>query len=468
MGHHELPPRPQDSVTTDYLSANSFPPPSPPTEQPPMYRFGADSYRPDRGPQSRYREQNDFSFQQNSGHTTQFPAEAHSSSSVPYRGRFGRQDTGPHYKRSQQNAYRASRGDRQENGGNRYGRGRGRGFPATAERPLLRSKRDSTPEQMTGMTLEQSHPRRFNVPEDNEDSEEQENEEPERDKITEPPETKDPAILTSNTIDVQVLEEISEPAHKKRITEVRTNGCAPVGSAPQWSNPDPYTVLPPPDESQKKRKDVVKLIRKARIAAEQDVAPSNALTANDDFISLNFENEADDVDDGSDDAELDESKGVPSAPSGPRQFSHLSALHGSSPITAPEATGAVVSAASLGPPPGIGAMAQANSTKQADDVWPPPNTEAALGIRKRTCDDQIKAEARQQPKRKKGGKGPRSDGSVIEEWQGNDTPSDTPWCETNYARVENIGYGFVRSWRESLLALADVALQVTSRDLRLL
>lgn len=34
---------------------------------------------------------------------------------------------------------------------------------------------------------------------------------------------------------------------------------------PRWSNPDPYTALPPVDESNRKHKDVVKLIRKARV-----------------------------------------------------------------------------------------------------------------------------------------------------------------------------------------------------------
>lgn len=440
MGHHELPPRPQDSVTTNYLSAHNLPPPPPPAEQPLMYHFGGDSYRPDREPQSRYREQNDFSFRQNSGHTTHFPeAEAHNSSSIWYTGRFGRQDTGPHHKRSQQDTYRDSRGYRHENGGNRYGRGRGRGFPATAERPLLRSKRGSTPEQMTGMTLEQSRHRRFIVPEDAEDSDEQGLEGSEPDEIAEPPESNAPAILGSDTANDQAPEDANEPAHKKRIRETTTDDCGPLVSAPKWSNPDPYTVLPPPDESQKKRKDVVKLIRKARNATEQDVAPSNALTANDDFISLNFENEANVLDDASDNAEAEEGNGVPGAPSGPRQFSHLNALHGPSPIIAPGATGVVVSAAPLGP------TAQGNSTKAADDVWPPPNTEAALGNRKRTRDDQIKAEAPPQPKKRKGGNGLGPDGSVVQEWKGNDTPSDTPWCVTNYARVEKIGYGFVRS-----------------------
>lgn len=54
---------------------------------------------------------------------------------------------------------------------------------------------------------------------------------------------------------------------------------------PKWSNPDPYTALPPPDETTGKKLDVVKLIRKARLAA---VAPKqeDAVAENHDFISL--------------------------------------------------------------------------------------------------------------------------------------------------------------------------------------
>lgn len=436
MGHHELPPRPQNSVTINHRAANDIPPPPPPAERPSMYHFGGDSYRPDREPQSRYREENEFSFRQNSGHTTQFPTGASA-------GRFDRQDTGPDYKRSQHNAYRGARGNRHDNGSNRYGRGRGRGFPATAERPLLRSKRGSTPEQMSGMTLEQSRHRRFMVSEDISDSEEQEMEESEPEDTTQPSDTNGLVKSTSATTNGQGPEDASEPAHKKRIREQTGDDCAPFTSLHKWSNPDPYTVLPPPDQTQKKRKDVVKLIRKARMATEQDAAPSNALAANDDFISLNFGSEANDVEEARDDAEVEENKGVPGAPTGPRQFSHLNALHGPSPITAPGAFGAVVSAASLGPPPGIRSTAQENGYQPVDDIWPPPDTEAALGSRKRTRDDQIKAEAPPKPKKKKGGQGPEPDGSVVQEWKGNETPSDTPWCVTNYARVENIGYGFV-------------------------
>lgn len=50
-----------------------------------------------------------------------------------------------------------------------------------------------------------------------------------------------------------------------------------------WSNPDPYTSLPPPPDSNDKRVDVVKLIRKARNEA---VGQSSTSADQDDFISF--------------------------------------------------------------------------------------------------------------------------------------------------------------------------------------
>ena len=68
-------------------------------------------------------------------------------------------------------------------------------------------------------------------------------------------------------------------------------------SAPKWSNPDPYTVLPPPGsgESRGKKLDVVKLIRKARVettGAEKSEPGKDAVASNDDFISFGDVEEA--------------------------------------------------------------------------------------------------------------------------------------------------------------------------------
>ncbi|KAF2828842.1 hypothetical protein CC86DRAFT_392988 [Ophiobolus disseminans] len=74
---------------------------------------------------------------------------------------------------------------------------------------------------------------------------------------------------------------------------------APIPT-PKWSNPDPYTALPPPSETTGVKKDVVQLIRKAKNQDAEKAISNNAVAANDDFISFNDED--DDVDDEVDDA----------------------------------------------------------------------------------------------------------------------------------------------------------------------
>jgi non-canonical poly(A) RNA polymerase PAPD5/7 len=82
-----------------------------------------------------------------------------------------------------------------------------------------------------------------------------------------------------------------EPSHK--MARVRSVSRDDGDSVPKWSNPDPYTVLPPPSETGKK-KDFVQLIRKAKNQAVEKVQTSNAVTANDDFISFGDDDEAED------------------------------------------------------------------------------------------------------------------------------------------------------------------------------
>jgi non-canonical poly(A) RNA polymerase PAPD5/7 len=76
----------------------------------------------------------------------------------------------------------------------------------------------------------------------------------------------------------------------------------------KWSNPDPYTALPPPPEPTGKHMDVVGLIRKARVT-DDDVDKSGDLANNADFISF--------------DGGLDLDDSAPrDAPEGPRADRH--------------------------------------------------------------------------------------------------------------------------------------------------
>ncbi|KAF2687170.1 hypothetical protein K458DRAFT_296503 [Lentithecium fluviatile CBS 122367] len=88
---------------------------------------------------------------------------------------------------------------------------------------------------------------------------------------------------------------------KHKIARKQSSTAADGNSVPKWSNPDPYTVLPPPEETTGKRIDVVKLIRKAKNEAAEKADALNAVAANDDFIS--FGDDDDDHAAGSDDEE---------------------------------------------------------------------------------------------------------------------------------------------------------------------
>lgn len=76
----------------------------------------------------------------------------------------------------------------------------------------------------------------------------------------------------------------TEEPSKKRLRTAVANESA--DATPKWSNPDPYTALPCPDETTRKKRDVVKLIRKARL--EDNSSKLAASTEAEDFLSFDF------------------------------------------------------------------------------------------------------------------------------------------------------------------------------------
>ncbi|KAL8674141.1 MAG: hypothetical protein Q9168_001478 [Polycauliona sp. 1 TL-2023] len=274
---------------------------------------------------------------------------------------------------------------------NQPGRG---GRWATAARPLLSTKRGNSPDPLLSGNTGPNHVQRFLPAEDISDSGEELMDE------SDPEDDLDANQGVHSAIDTTAEElggdpqmnpsdEIVEPPAKRRATETAKEA-KQQPSLPKWSNPDPYTVLPPVDEAQRKRKDVVKIIRKARIAAENEEATENQVAANDDFISFGF---------GEDKVASERSRsstpyetasgqrpGVPGAPTGPRSFSHLNHLHGSDAQGAPGASDLRPSALEMGPPPGL----PSGSVKTIESY---PDQAEALGNRKRTHDDEIKGEA---------------------------------------------------------------------------
>lgn len=168
--------------------------------------------------------------------------------------------------------------------------------PKIAERPLLQGKRETTPEMLTDGASDRPAPK-FASLEDLSDSEEAEMD------------------LSEDSEKDEEGDEESRPRKRRALAgdgaeDIPIPAPAPPPPQPKWSNPDPYTALPPPDESQHKRLDVVKLIRKAKLQYDlAEAKEKDAVAENEDFISLGA------MDD------LPESEKPPeNAPKGPRSM----------------------------------------------------------------------------------------------------------------------------------------------------
>jgi len=208
-----------------------------------------DSYRPGG---ARNGNQSQFTFE----HSHQAPRFPPASSS-------NTRDSGPAPSRRRGRGGASHRPDGKNHGnGSRRGRG---GFKKTAphERALLTHRDAGTPERALGVADGSNS---FHNPDDMSDDEE--------------------ADMDVESDQDGVSGETRE-AKTARTQPKRADG----DSIPKWSNPDPYTVLPPPDETTGKKRDVVKLIRKTRNADAEKVAGHNSVAANDDFISFGLDEE---------------------------------------------------------------------------------------------------------------------------------------------------------------------------------
>lgn len=322
--------------------------------------------------------------------------------------------------------------------------------PPTAGRPLLVAvDGGDSSQQLLGIDHTGTH--RFLAAEDLSDSGE--------DMSESEPEAEDQEmveILTNPAIghsEGDTEEEPSERPAKRRALPIQSTEAS---SAPRWSNPDPYTVLPPVDESQRKKRDVVKLIRKARVAAEKGDDIQNEVAANSDFISFGFDDEYTGE-------EHVVRPGVPGAPTGPRQSNDNSIYQGAM-NGAPGTSMVSTSTEKMGPPPGLLIKPEIPVSKvklpgppkaglppkpAANELRPSPkitviedsstSQNGALGTRKRTHNDEIKAEVPRPPPRKKG-KGSQSNGSLISDWIPARHNDATPWLERSGLKTESSGF----------------------------
>lgn len=329
---------------------------------------------------------------------------------------------------------------------------------APSDRPLLRHRDDEgdSSEQMLGMINGQASGNKFMAAEDVTDSDEEQMDES----------NSEGAQLNSGDANQgEIIEATLEPPAKRRALAISSRNAKDGSSEPKWSNPDPYTVLPPVEESQRKKKDVVKLIRKARKEAETAGGERNQVAANDDFISFAMDEDAPGMAEAvhsSPTADWREEYGarVPGAPTGPRQFSHLENLHSGH---APGASGNTISADKLGPPPGLPSslspslppppsalpekvvldtvLSTAEISVRADTAAFDRDEDEALGSRKRTHDDRIRYNGRDSSgKSERKGKRGKASGSIVEDWVPGHGIDPIPWVRRSDKITANAGF----------------------------
>ncbi|TAQ86732.1 hypothetical protein B7494_g4939 [Chlorociboria aeruginascens] len=280
--------------------------------------------------------------------------------------------------------------------GGRGGTYRGRGsLPRLAsDRAFLKGNRAPTPELMQGMGDEDSHVVKFKAVDEMSDSDEAE----------------------------MNMSEEDQP--KKKQVRLETKA-ADSDSVPRWSNPDPYTALPPPDESQRKKKDVVKLIRKARVMTSLDTVKTPAAT--DDFISFGF---GEDEDDDKEPEPTEPPRTV--VPTGPRsnrvynsQQQHVEAL--------PEAL--VVKDLNI---QARDTQSKGNAKETVGFSGLNSPSDPALGNRKRTIRDEIKGPPLIH-KQTKGRPQAKVNGAILREWNESADFTGTPWLGIDHSDTANMG-----------------------------
>ena len=255
--------------------------------------------------------------------------------------------------------------------------GRG-GFTRTHDRPLLTARSETTPERLRGMS---EGTRRFKplaeISDDN----------------------------TSVASQFGSGSESDAEPFKKRVARGDDKPTGDdVKTVPKWSNPDPYTVLPPPDESKGKKKDVVKMIRKAKIA--QDKTEENKQSVPEDFIAFDFGDDAPD------------SSSASSSTSGDDVV-----LLGEAPLHAVPNSATSTANFSPGPPyipTGFGSLeSRVSSAYSLDENIAPRNFDGPVSGKKRKRDAAL-------------------DGSVRSPWLASNAQSAKPWYAVDRSDTQDI------------------------------
>ncbi|KAM0254489.1 hypothetical protein ACHAQJ_006707 [Trichoderma viride] len=207
----------------------------------------------------------------------------------------------------------------------------------------------------------------------------------------------------------------TEEPSKKRVRTAAIDETA--NATPKWSNPDPYTALPCPDEATRKKRDVVKLIRKARL--EDSSNKLAASTEAEDFLSFDL---SDGENEEEDDIKIVEASSRPPPPPPP-------------PSELPPP-----------PPPPVSVVNNNNNIEPSGGgIHSLPNKPAApqdrsgpLGSRKRTADDEI-VQPPNYGQFKKANMRP-SKGSLVSNWTPKSEEEPCPWATVDHSATTNMAF----------------------------
>lgn len=219
-----------------------------------------------------------------------------------------------------------------------------------------------------------------------------------------------------------------------------------LSDVPKWSNPDPYTALPPPETTRKK--DVVQLIRKARVEAEAKKPAVSTEAA--DFISCDF-------------SEDDTASQVPTqarvvaesrqSDAGARILDGPAKPHAASSTLPPKPPASTANQASqhleslekahaTQPPPPPNPAQRSSSSNNNDNRTSTPvdlTPSASLGNRKRTIDDEIKLPLNLPHVPLKKANRMASAGAIDEIWKPIPGEDPCPWVVEDHSGVPNMG-----------------------------
>jgi non-canonical poly(A) RNA polymerase PAPD5/7 len=211
-------------------------------------------------------------------------------------------------------------------------------------------------------------------------------------------------LSDDDQLDMEISSQSDEEQPAKKRTKTTDVADDSADAAPKWSNPDPYTALPCPDEAQQKKRDVVALIRKARV---EDSATKAANTEAANFIS--FDSSSDD-----DDEQDDES--VPEPPREP-------------PPPLPPLP--------QGPPPATNVPIPSGPAIPTGPATMVRDLDGPLGSRKRTANDEIKPPNYGQLKK---ATTKPAKGSVVAAWLCKPNEDGCPWVLFDHSGTRNMAF----------------------------